>query len=121
MDVACELIPITFAALKHILRRRASEFGPPIYHSGGEPRYRNGLLVDYEGGAAHRMLTESDCLKVREMVTQTRAWGEARPKPAYGSNGRPLSDFGLSRGKGRGRHPAKVMDLLMADEVEDVG
>jgi hypothetical protein len=132
LEVACELIPVTEAALKHILSRRATEFGPPIYHDGGEPRYRNGHLVDYDGGAPHRMLTESDCLKVREIVTRV-GFKRVEPKLAYGSNGRPPSDFGrsrgisagpgLGRGKGRERQPSSiVMDLLMAnDEVENVG
>ena len=121
LEVAAELIPCTFDALKHIISRRASELGPPTYHAGGEARYRNGKLVDYSGGHPLRMLTESDCLKIRDMLTRGN-FKRLEPKTPYGGNG------GAYHGPGRTKGSInKVWDLLTADletppdKVENVG
>ena len=64
LDVACELIPISKYALEHILSRRADEFEAPLFHM---------LMDDGKGKGCHqvRMLRESECLKVRNMVIKS--------------------------------------------------
>lgn len=86
LDVAAELIPCTRVVLDHILTRRASEFDPPRYHTQYEPRKRNGVIVDYEGGHPIRMLYESECLKIRDMVIRTT---RGRERPRYATVKRP--------------------------------
>jgi hypothetical protein len=78
LEVACELIPCTMPALLHVLSRHPGKFNPPLYHAGGEPRYRNGRLTDYEGGRARRMLTETECLTVRNMMMRIGKNGTTR-------------------------------------------
>ena len=87
LDVAAELIPCTRAVLGHLLSKRASEFDPPRYQTMREPRKRNGVIVDYEGGVPLRMLTETECLKAREMIIVSTRKRE-RPPYAAPRNGK---------------------------------
>jgi hypothetical protein len=117
LDVAVELIPVSSReALNHIISRRAAELGPAIYHHGSEPRYRNGRLVDYAGGPPRRMLTESDCLKIREMVTSV-GLKNISPRRSYGNNGRPPKVYQKHTTVGS----PGVWNILVADEVENAG
>ncbi len=61
LDVAAELIPCTKHVLNHILTRRASELDEPLFHT---------CLDNGPGKQGHlvRMLRESECLKIRDMV-----------------------------------------------------
>lgn len=80
LEVAAELIPCTLDVLRHILSRNPEKF-PARFHTQHEPRKRNGVIVDYEGGRALRMLLESECLAIREMVISPIR-GRLRPRYA---------------------------------------
>jgi len=56
LEVAAELIPIDMLSLQWLLDTHAHEFSTPTYHTMAGVPYNV------------RMLTESDCLKARELV-----------------------------------------------------
>ena len=69
LDVACELIPIKKTDLVNVLFKFKDRFDPPLYDSiaTGQPR----------------MLTERECLLIREIVFQRgRALSPFRSKQA---------------------------------------
>jgi len=79
LAVASELIPISTYALEHILSRRPELFNPPCYHTAH---------AEFGRSSPIRMLTEHECLIVRNLVIKRsgnsrraglKSMGTARP------------------------------------------
>lgn len=86
LEVACELIPCSKDVLKHILSRRAAEFDPPLWHTA----YHDGTG---KGNSACRMLRESECLKIRNMIIK-----RGKPRAVGLSRDKTISNFGMMLG-----------------------
>lgn len=63
LDVACELIPCSKITLEHFLSRKADQFDQPLWHT----MYNAGKAAS-RAIPAIRMLRESECLKIRNMI-----------------------------------------------------
>lgn len=87
LDVACEIIPCARHVLLYHLYHLKDQLDPPRYMTlEGKPRKNtSGAIVDHHGGPTVRMLTERECLLVRErLLRPTRAAAIPRGRPNAG-------------------------------------
>jgi len=83
LDVACELIPIARTNINNILIKYKDRFDPPRYNA-------------LSHGQA-RMLTETECLKIRELVIQTgTVRSPLRTRQAHSLTNRKIVDLLLA-------------------------
>lgn len=87
LEVAAELIPISKDALVHIILRHPEKFDEPLYHT---------LPENNKGSNIVRMLTERECLVVRDMII-------ARGRRGVGGKGASRRIEGVGFGR-RTRH-----------------